>query len=424
MTSQGRSRINGRSRLLAIAVIAALVPAAFLVSSGQGKVAERAGSPVVGKVYTETNDPAGNKVVVFNRKANGRLAKRQSVATGGKGSTQSVGCGPGCPILDSNYAVVNRGRLVFAINAGSDSVTSFRQTRRGLRRVNKVASGGDMPEALALHGNLLYVLNVNTANGNGTTGNIYGFLVATTGRLTPIAGSSQPLANFSPREGTPGGAATPRSINFDPTGSVIVVTELAANMGAGAIDTFVVDSSGKAAKVKAYPSSDGFPFGSAFDSKGHLVVTNLHVPDQTANGSVSTYRVNRAGKVTAIDTKSSNGILPCWVAISGDDRFAFAVNTGAGPPATVARFELANSGNLTFKGLTPERANEFARTDIALSRDSRYAYVLSPQVAPPTGAPASHIDEYRVTNTGGLVFIGKTAAGANLGVGVTGLAAK
>jgi len=422
--SQGRSHKKGRTRLLAAAVIAVVLPAAFAVTTGQGKVAKRAGSPVVGAVYTETNDPGGNQVVVFKRKANGRLVKRQAVATGGKGSTQSVGCGPGCPILDSNYAVVNVGRLVFAVNAGSDSVTSFRETRSGLKRVNKVASGGDMPESLAIHDGLLYVLNVNTANSNGTTGNIYGFRYTATGHLSPIAGSSQPLANFSPPEGTPGGAATPRSIGFDPSGKVIVVPELAANMGAGAIDTFVVDAAGKAGKVNAYPSSDGFPFGFAFDSRGHLVVTNLHVPDQTANGSVSTYRLTAKGKVTAIDTESSNGILPCWVVITGDDRFAFAVNTGAGPPATVARLELANSGNLTFKGLTPERSNEFARTDIALSRDSKYAYVLSPQVAPPTGAPASHIDVYRVTATGGLVFVGKTAAGANLGVGATGLAAR
>ena len=103
------------------------------MTSGQGKVAKGGGggARVVGAVYTETNNPAGNKVVVFNRRANGRSFKRQAVATGGNGSTQSVGCGPGCPILDSNYAVVNDGQFVFAVNAGSDTVTSFRETTAG-----------------------------------------------------------------------------------------------------------------------------------------------------------------------------------------------------------------------------------------------------------------------------------------------------
>jgi len=417
--------MKGRLKLLLVAgAIAALLPAVVAVTSGQGKVAKRAGSPVVGAVYTETNDQAANKVVKFARKANGRLVKRQAVATGGKGSAQSVGCGPGCPILDSNYAVVNDGRLVFAVNAGSDSVTSFRETRKGLKRVNTVASGGDMPEGLAIHDGLLYALNVNTTNSNGTTGNIYGLRYTATGRLSPIAGSSQPLANFSPPEGTPGGAATARSIEFKPNGKVIVVTGLAAGMGAGAIDTFVVPPNGVAKAVKAYPSSDGFPFGSGFNSDDTLAVTNLHNPAPGTIGTVSTYTVSNSGKVTAIDTITSGGELPCWVAITGNDKFAFAVNTGAGAPTTVARFKLLASGNLNSAGVTPERPNEFARTDTVLSRDSKYLYVLSPQVAPPTGAPPSHIDEYKVTATGGLVFIGQTPAGANLGVGVTGLAAR
>jgi len=167
--------MKSRLRLLLVAgAIAALVPAVVAVTSGQGKVAKRAGSPVVGAVYTETNDPAGNKLVAFNRKANGKLVKRAAVATGGNGSAQSVGCGPGCPILDSNYSVVNDGRLVFAVNAGSDTITSFRDGANGLKKVDTNPSGGDMPEGIAVHDGLLYVLNVNTSNSNGTTGNIYG----------------------------------------------------------------------------------------------------------------------------------------------------------------------------------------------------------------------------------------------------------
>ena len=41
------------------------------------------------------------------------------------------------------------GKFVFAVNAGSDTVTSFRETASGLKLVNQVSSGGDLPESLA-----------------------------------------------------------------------------------------------------------------------------------------------------------------------------------------------------------------------------------------------------------------------------------
>ena len=213
---------------------------AIAVSSAQA-----AKNPVVGAVYNESNDTSDNTVTAFDRKKNGSLKFRESVSTGGVGSQQSVGCGPGCPILDSQYAVVNSPEgFVFAVNAGSDTVTSFADNalikgKGGLKRKSQVSSGGDMPESLAVSpkDNVVYVLNVNTANSNGTTGNIYGYTYDEKGKLSPISGSSQPLASASPPEGTPGGAATPRGITFDPKGKTLVVTELAANMGAGTILT-------------------------------------------------------------------------------------------------------------------------------------------------------------------------------------------
>ena len=380
--------------------------------SGTAKVAG------VGAVYTQTNDPAGNSVVVFNRSAKGTLQKREVVSTGGNGSIQSVGCGPGCPILDSQNAVVaNSGRLVFAVNAGSDTVTSFRETPSGLKRVSTVSSGGDMPESLALHGNLLYVLNVASRN-------IYGLRIGPNGQLTAL-GSSRPLANAAP----PDHSADPRVIGFKPNGKVIVVTDLAGGFDTGPpppgrIETFVVGSDGKAGPAVSHPSSDGFPFGFAFDNTGHLVVSNVHDPAGLIPGSVSTYNVTDSGAVTPIDTKPSGGVLPCWVVITNDGRFAYVVNTGAGLPGPVTYFRLSPKGKLT--PLSPPAASaagEFLRTDAALSRDSKFLYVLSPGFGPPGTSP-SHIDEYKLGANGRMTLIGATPAGANLGVGATGLAAR
>jgi 6-phosphogluconolactonase len=423
LVTQLRSQLAARSWLVVAGVAAGLCFLGLWVLIVPGAGASTAGKRVVGAVYTQTNSPSGNSVVVFSRFADGKLKKRQSVGTGGKGSTQSVGCGPGCPILDSQTAVVvsKNGKFVFAVNAGSDTVTSFRKTASGLKRVSQVSSGGNMPESLALHANLLYVLNVATTNPNATTGNIYGLRIASNGKLSPV-GSSRTLANLAP----PDRSADPRAMDFKPNGKVIVVTELAAGFAStgppGRIDTFVVGSNGKAGPAVAHPASDALPFGFAFDNRGHLVVSQIRSPAGNVDGSVSSYKVTDSGGVTPISTKPSGGILPCWVVVSKDSRYAYVVNTGAGHPAPVTRFRIGSGGALTaLSKPAASRKGEFVRTDAALSRDSNFLYVLAPKLGP---GNASHIDEYRRTANGGLKFIGSTQPGANLGIGATGLAAR
>ena len=133
MVTQLRSHLTAGSRLALVSVAAGLCCLCLWVLTESGTGASTVPPTGVGAVYTQTNSPAGNSVVVFNRGANGTLTKREAVRTGGNGSKQSVGCGPGCPILDSQTAVVvsNDGRFVFAVNAGSDTVTSFRETQCG-----------------------------------------------------------------------------------------------------------------------------------------------------------------------------------------------------------------------------------------------------------------------------------------------------
>jgi len=426
VVTQLRLQMTARTRLALMFAAAGLGLACVLVLA-----ASMAGASTAwhhhhhprGTVYTESNDPAGNKVVVFDRFRNGKLVKRQAVATGGLGSTQSVGCGPGCPILDSQNAVVvsENEKLVFAINAGSNTVSSFRETHSGLQLVAQVPSGGDMPESLALHGDVLYVLNVATANSSGTFGNIYGYRVSSNGQLTPN-GSSQPLPDAS----LPDHSGDARAIGFKPNGKVLVVTELSGgfpfSMGPpGKIVTFVVGSHGQAAPGVSYPSSDPLPFGFAFDSSNHLVVSNIRDLALHAIGSVSSYEVSNSGNVTPINTVSSGGALPCWVSISKDNKYAYVVNTGAGAdPSSTTRFRLGHNGTLTPVGAPAEHAGDFAQTDIDQSRGGRYVYVLAPSVGP---GPPSHIDIWRRHNDGSLTYVGATHPDPDMGVGVTGLAA-
>lgn len=426
----GRSSSRGRSRLsvLAVATVAALTASVIVVSGAQA-----AKNPVVGAVYTETNDTSDNEVIAFDRKKKGNLKLRDRVSTGGVGSTQSVGCGPGCPILDSQYAVQwSPEGFVFAVNAGSDTVTSFADNKLikgkgGLKRKSEVASGGDMPESIAVSpsDNVVYVLNVNTANSDGTTGNISGFTYNEKGKLKPIDGSSQPLASPSPPEGTPGGAATARGISFDPKGKKLVVTELAGAMGAGTIITFKVSGSGQSSPGVVNPSARPFPFGQRFAEDGTLIVPTIEHPMGAATGMVSTYNVAGNGTVSLIGSESSNDALPCWVAVTPENDYVYVVNTGAGAPAgptpSIARYSLSGDGTLGFLGLTSS-PDDFAETDVDISVDGKYLYVLAPSVGNPS-APASHIDQYKIKGNGNLKSIGSTKARNDLGIGVTGLAA-
>jgi hypothetical protein len=209
---------------------------------------------------------------------------------------------------------------------------------------------------------------------------------------------------------------------------VLVATEIAAGFNdptygpPGAIDTFVIGPDGQAGPAVSHHTSDAFPFGFAVDNHDQLVLSQIHTPDGLSMGTVSTYQISNSGGVTPIDTKPSGGFLPCWVAVNNDGKLAYVVNTGPAPnPAPVNGFGIGNHGQLTQVSSAPSTAGEFARTDDAFSKDSKYLYVLAPQVGP--GAP-SHIDEYSVNKDGSLTFIGATPAGANIGIGASGVAAR
>src|SRR5215470_12334970 len=74
-----------------------------------------------GDVYVLTNQVSGNAVMVFHRDAYGVLTPAGSFASGGNGF------GSGADPLGSQGAVVlsEDNRLLFAVNAGSNSISVF-----------------------------------------------------------------------------------------------------------------------------------------------------------------------------------------------------------------------------------------------------------------------------------------------------------
>jgi 6-phosphogluconolactonase (cycloisomerase 2 family) len=386
--------------LLAAAV--ALGPGAAVAEANGG------GGPkpkVVGTAYTQTNDPAGNRLIVFARLSDGTLKQVQTVKTGGLGGQQDQpGCPGACPILDTQGEIASTPdeHLVFAVNAGSDSITSFLQTPFGLIPIDRISSGGDFPNSLTVHGNTLYVLNSNS-------GTIKGFKFGPLGFMVPIPGSTQSLVGNPPPEST----VNARQIGFDNTGRVLVVSVLGGNM----IETFKVDAFGRAGPIaNSRAPQQPLPFGFAFDPKNRLVMSE--VTSLTAFGNVSTYSLNtNTAALSNIDSEPTGAAAPCWVVVTKDGRYTFVVNTGGGAPADISRYRLGNDGSLTSLGAnTGPNGAEFARTDEDLSRDSRFLYVLNPGIF---AGDVSKIDEYKVGNDGSLTLIGATPA--NLPAGISGL---
>src|SRR5215218_9127992 len=148
--------MRGLILIVTAAALVALGPAPALAGN-HGNHGKKHGG---GAVYTETQDPAGNAIVVYKRAADGTITERARVATGGLGAASTPPFG--FPIVDSQGSVelTKNGRLLFAVNAGDDTISSFRVRKHGgLKLVDREPSGGDLPVSLDSKGHLLYVVN-------------------------------------------------------------------------------------------------------------------------------------------------------------------------------------------------------------------------------------------------------------------------
>jgi len=161
-----------------------------------------------GAVYVQTNALDGNEVAAFGRNLDGTLFHIGDYATGGLGSTEFDG-GEGLdPLIsaDSVIAVQNE-QFIVTVNAGSDTVTSFRiEPDFSLTKITTIASGGVGPNSLAYSNGRLFVSNIdrdgfalgdpNTPRGEpNDEGSITGFFMNDEGILAPLANSTIDLDN-------------------------------------------------------------------------------------------------------------------------------------------------------------------------------------------------------------------------------------
>jgi 6-phosphogluconolactonase len=391
-------------------------------------------SSALNAVYTEDNLPAsagGNHILVFARGASGTIPKEPSqvVSTGGVGlATQPPF---GFPMVDSQGAldITSDGRLLFGVNAGSNSISSFKVTSMGLHLVDTIASGGTEPISLTHSGHLLYVLNENS-------GNIAGFRFSDDGDLSYVPHSSQSLA-------TPGAAGVSAQIGFSPDGRVLTVTERCFQgcplAPFGLIDTFRMRSDGTPGPVQGHPSDAPIPFGFAYRGDqlittyvGYVATPSGAIPNPADanqfNGFIGSDTLNSWGGLSPNGTVPAGGAFQvgrgtCWIVITGDGKYAFVTNSlsdtvpniGSGVGA-ISRVALSPSGQVSvlqpLTNANPDSAGGPAfPTDLGLSPDSKYLYVAVPTLNQTPSSQinhTSHIDAYAVGSNGTLTSLGPT----------------
>ena len=344
-----------------------------------------------GLVFTSTNDPAGNELVVYGRHADGTLKEIGSYATGGEGTGMGLG--------SQNAVVLDKSKqMLFVVNAGSNDVSVFSISSQGVQLKETMASGGKMPISLTVHKKMLYVLNA------GGAGNITGFYVGNSGSLTPVPGSTQVLSNNGE-----GSAPGPAQVEFTPDGKMLVVTEKPSNK----ILTYAMGYDGKPAAPVVNDAAGQTPFGFAFTRYGYLLVSEAFGGAPGAS-VVSSYKIKPDGMLEVISpTVATNQTAACWVVVTNNNKYAYTTNTASG---SLSGFKVSHDGSLHLldpDGRTGITGDGSGPIDMALSNNSKFLYALN-------GAEGS-ISAFEVEGGGALSEIEKYAG---LPANAAGMAAK
>src|ERR1700676_2940616 len=343
-----------------------------------------------GAVFVMTNNVNKNEVIAYRRATDGTLQEGDRFATGGRGSG-----GNNDPLESQGSLTLSHDRsLLFAVNAGSGSISVFRVHGSTLSLVDKVISGGSEPNAVAQHGNLVYVSNV------GGSSSVVGFRLDD-GKLTQIPNSTRFLSTNN--SGT-GGLA------FSPDGKFLVVVERLTND----IDVFSVQGDSTLSPIVVNPSAGPGAFSVSFAPNGAALVSETG-PSGVANGSaISSYEIAANGTLSPISSSVPTlGAANCWNVVAPDGSFVYTSNAGS---STISGFAIANTGVLTalpgtVVGTNPEGSTNL---DIAFSSDGKFIYTLN--------SVAGAIGIFAVQKDGTLLNVG-FASGVSPLSGFNGIAA-
>jgi 6-phosphogluconolactonase (cycloisomerase 2 family) len=352
-------------------------------AAGRGAPASRGAGHAV---FVQTDNLAGNAVIAYRRNGDGTLTKVGAYPTGGLGGMLA---GSVADHLASQGSLTYDARhgLLFAVNAGSDTVSVFAVAGDRLALVQVISSGGAFPVSVAVHGDNAYVLNALDG------GSIQGFTVHG-GRLTLDSARNRALG-LDPAA-TPQFTHTPGQVGFTADGRQLVVTTKANGSD---IDVFNLNGKGApAAAPVVNPEPGAVPFSFVLDGKGRLLLT------EAGPNAVATFTVNPDGTVSQDASAATGQAATCWITEIGP--LVYASNAGS---SNLAGFATArHTPVLTPLGTT---ATDPGTVDSAASADGHYLYAQ-------TGVNGI-VDEFAVHHGGALTPVGSvTVPGGAGGEGI------
>jgi 6-phosphogluconolactonase (cycloisomerase 2 family) len=352
------------------------------LSAFAGPIAAQASTPVHGPgfggrgehpVFVQTDGVAGNHVVAYDRAANGTLTLAGTYATGGLGGVLN---GSQVDHLGSQGSLTFDAidSLLYAVNAGSNTVSVFsvRGDQLTLRQV--VGSGGTFPVSVAVHGHLVSVLN---AQNGGSVQEFFSLF----GHLFPLPGSNRNLGLTIPMDTTQF-THTPGQVAYAPDGSHLIVTTKAAT---NAIEVFNVGFFGSLSPSPVVTTEAGaVPFALAFDQAGHLVV------GEAGPSALATFNLNPNGTLAPISVLASGQTGLCWVTATGS--LLYTGNTAAN---STSGYVTNASGQLSLLGATP---TDPGTVDGSVSSDGHFFYAQ-------TGGKGI-VDAFQINAGGSLTELG------------------
>ncbi len=350
-------RVSGVSALLAMAAGLTLTVSAA--------------PDVAGHVYVNDNTAGTNTVAGFDRHSDGSLTPiaGSPFNAEGQGTGTTVGS-------QGSLQLSGDGRYLLAADAGSNQISVLRILPGGALLPaggGPVSSGGVEPISIAVHGDLVYVANAGD-KVTGTGSNYTGFRLNDGGRLAPLNGSTFNLP----------ATANPGDILFNSTGTNLIGVEVGTTVASSfLIDSFVVGEDGLITPAAGSPfaAQAAGPFGSEFSplNPAHLYVSNAH--GGAGNGSVSAFNVTHAGALSSLGASpyADGQTAPCWVEISHDGAYLWAVNTGS---TTISSYRILADGSLSLVTSTAFKSGTGIRPfDARLSADGSTLYVVDAAIA-------------------------------------------
>ena len=341
-------------------------------------------------VFVMTNNADANQVIAFERTPHGTLENPHRYSTDGRGSGGTVD-----PLASQGSLTLSTdGTWLFAVNAGSGSVSVFRVNGAQLELADRAATEGSEPNSVAQFGSLVYVLN--TAASSSVVGFAFN-----NGKLERIPNSLRFLS---------GNAVASGSVAFSPDGRFLVVTEKATNN----IDVFSVLTDGSLSPATVNKSVGPGTFSAGF-ARNDVALVSETGPGGPNQSAISSYSVQSNGTLTPISSSVPTlGSANCWNVVTPDGRFVYTSNAGS---ASVSGFAIGSGGTLTpvpgtVLALNPTGS---ANIDITVSADGKFLYTLNAG----TGA----VGMFAIQPTNGTLTDLGAAGGLPEAAGLNGIAA-